>query len=79
MENNYSFKTTQTSLFKEKENLDIEFVYETDEATFFILEKDNEIYWLLEVFETGEIMVSDENGSVLEKSERFVNLLRLDI
>ena len=79
MENNYSFKTTQTSLFKEKENLDIEFVYETDEATFFILEKDNEIYWLLEVFETGEIMVSDENGSVLEKSERFLNLLRLDI
>ncbi len=79
METNYSFKTTQTTLFKEKENLNIEFVYETDEAAFFILEKDNEIYWLLEVFETGEIMVSDEDGSVLEKSERFVNLLRLDI
>lgn len=79
METNYSFKTTQTTLFKEREDLNIEFVYETDEAAFFILEKDNEIYWLLEVFETGEIMVSDEDGSVLEKSERFVNLLRLDI
>ncbi len=79
METNYSQKTTQTKLFKEKENLDLEFVYETCEAAFFGSEIEGEVYWFIEVFETGEIMISDEQGSVLEKSERFLNLLRLNL
>ncbi len=76
---NYSENTTKTKLFSEKEKLQLEFVYETSEAAFFGMEYDNEIYWLIEVFETGEIMVSDEQGSVLDKSDRFLNILRLDI
>jgi hypothetical protein len=79
LETNFSQKTTQTKLFKEKESLGLEFVYETNEAAFFGSEIEGEIYWLIEVFETGEIMVSDEQGSVLEKSERFLNLLRLKL
>ncbi len=76
---NYSENTTKTKLFSEREKLQLEFVYETSEAAFFGMKYDNEIYWLIEVFETGEIMVSDEQGSVLDKSDRFLNILRLDI
>lgn len=76
---NYTEKTAKTKLFSEREKLQLEFVYETSEAAFFVMEYDNEIYWLIEVFETGEIMVSDEQGSVLDKSDRFLNILRLDI
>ena len=76
---NYSYKTSNTQLFKEKERLNLEFVYETSEAAFFGLEQDGDLYWLIEVFESGEIMVSDEHGSVFEKSERFLNLLRLKV
>ena len=79
LETNYSYKTSNTRLFKEKERLNIEFVYETNEAAFFGLEKEDSFYWLIEVFDTGEIMVSDEHGSVFEKSERFLNLLFLNI
>jgi hypothetical protein len=34
---------------------------------------------LIEVFETGEIMITDENGGVFEKSERILNLFRLNL
>jgi hypothetical protein len=34
---------------------------------------------LIEVFETGEIMVTSEDGEVFEKSERLLNLFRLKI
>lgn len=76
---NLSYKATKTKLFKEKDRLKLEFVYETDEAAFFGLEYESEFYWLIEVFNTGEIMVSDEEGSVFDKSDRFLNLLRLKI
>lgn len=76
---NLSYKATKTKLFKEKDKLKLEFIYETDEAAFFVLEYENRIYWLIEVFRTGEIMVSDEEGSVFDKSDRFLNLLRLKI
>ena len=76
---NYSENTTKTKLYKEIDSLELEFVYETNEAVFFAAEKDGLIYWLIEVFETGEIMVTDENGGVFEKSERILNLFRLDL
>lgn len=79
METNYSYRTTQTKIFKEKELIDADFVYETDDAAFFIIEFDNKIYWLLEVFEDGEIMVTDEQGGVLENGLRILNLLRLKV
>ena len=76
---NYSENTIRTKLYKEIDTLELEFVYETNEAVFFAVEKDGLIYWLIEVFETGEIMVTDENGGVFEKSERILNLFRLDL
>lgn len=76
---NYSENTTKTKLYKEIDTLELEFVYETNEAVFFGTEKDGLIYWLIEVFETGEIMITDENGGVFEKSERILNLFRLNL
>jgi hypothetical protein len=76
---NYSVDTIRTKLYKEIDTLELEFVYETNEAVFFGTEKDGLIYWLIEVFETGEIMVTDENGVVFEKSERILNLFRLNL
>ena len=76
---NYSENIIKTKLYKEIDALELEFVYETNEAVFFGTEKDGLIYWLIEVFETGEIMVTDENGGVFEKSERILNLFRLKI
>ncbi len=79
MVSNYSENTIRTKLYKEIDTLELEFVYETNEAVFFGTEKDGLIYWLIEVFETGEIMVTDENGGVFEKSERILNLFRLNL
>lgn len=79
MVNNSSYKTSKTRLFKEKDRLNLEFIYETQDDVFFAIEYDNEIYWLIENFKTGEIVVSDENGSIFEKGQRFLNILRLDI
>ena len=76
---NYSENTTKTKLYKEIDSLELEFVYETNEAVFFAVEKDSLIYWLIEVFETGEIMVTSEDGEVFEKSERLLNLFRLNL
>lgn len=76
---NYSENTTKTKLYKEIDTLELEFVYETNEAVFFAAEKEGLIYWLIEVFETGEIMVTSEDGEVFEKSERILNLFRLNL
>ncbi len=76
---NYSENTIRTKLYKEIDTLELEFVYETNEAVFFGTEKDGLIYWLIEVFETGEIMITDENGGVFEKSDRVLNLFRLNL
>jgi len=76
---NYSENIIKTKLYKEIDALELEFVYETNEAVFFGTEKDGLVYWLIEVFETGEIMITDENGGVFEKSERILNLFRLNL
>ncbi len=76
---NYSENTIRTKLYKEIDSLELEFVYETNEAVFFAVEKDGLIYWLIEVFETGEIMVTSEDGEVFEKSDRVLNLFRLNL
>jgi hypothetical protein len=74
-----SEKVSNTKLFKEAVELELEFVYETNEAAFFGTEKEGVIYWLIEVFENGEIMIASEDGKVFEKSERLFNLFRLKI
>lgn len=74
-----SEKASNTKLFKEAVELELEFVYETNDAVFFVTEKEELIYWLIEIFETGEIMIASEDGKVFEKSERLFNLFRLKI
>ena len=41
---NYSENTIRTKLYKELDTLELEFVYETNEAVFFAAEKDGLIY-----------------------------------
>jgi hypothetical protein len=77
--NNYSENVTKTKLYKEIDTLELEFIYETDESAFFGAEKDGKFYWLIESFETGEIMVTSEDAEIFEKSERILNLFRLNI
>lgn len=81
--NRISLRATQTRLFKERDKLGISYCWETKESvTFEKCEEDEEVlpvYYLTEVFVTGEIMVSDDNGFVVDKTDRILNLFRLDI
>lgn len=77
-----SIRTTNTRLFKEKEILGISYCWETkDHVVFERCETDDLIndYYLMEVFNTGEIMVTDKNGVVIDKTDRILNLFRLNI
>jgi hypothetical protein len=80
---NISERVSQTRLFKERENLGIEFCWETEkEAVFSKPEDDLDIlgqYYLIENFKTGEISVTDISGCVLDKTDRILNLFRLGV
>jgi len=77
-----SYRSANTRLFKEKDILGISFCWETKEHVVFErCETDDLIndYYLYEVFNTGEIFVTDKDGVVLDKTDRILNLFRLDI
>lgn len=80
---NISYRVSNTKLFKERKDLGIDFCWETEkEAVFSRLEDDLDIlgeYYLLENFRTGQISVSDSKGIVLDKTDRILNLFRLNI
>ncbi len=79
---NISQRVSETKLFKDKDILGISFVYETsDTAVFERCETDDLIndYFLLEIFKTGQILVTDKDGVVLDKTDRILNLFRLNI
>lgn len=82
MINRISYRSVNTRLFKERDNLGITFCWETKEhAVFEKCETDELIndYYLYEVFNTGEIYVTDQSGVVLDKTDRILNLFRLNI
>lgn len=79
---NISHRVSETRLFRDKDKLGITFVYETNETAVFEKCETDEIlndYFIIEVFKTGEIIVTDENGVLLDKTDRILNLFRLNI
>jgi hypothetical protein len=80
---NISNRVSETKLFKEKESLGIEFCCETaTDAVFARPEDDYDFmgeYYLIESFSTGVISVTDANGSLLDKTDRILNLFRLGV
>ncbi len=80
---NISNRVSETKLFKERKSLGIEFCWETaTEAVFARPENNMDIlgeYYLIESFSTGVISVTDAKGSVLDKTDRILNLFRLGI
>ncbi len=80
---NISYRVSNTKLFKERKDLGIDFCWETEkEAVFARTETDLDLlgeYYLLENFKTGEISVTDEKGTILDKTGRILNLFRLNI
>lgn len=80
---NISYRVSETRLFKERDSLGIEFCWETaTEAYFCKTETELDIlgeYYLIEVFRTGEIYVTDNKGFVIDKTDRILNLFRLGV
>ena len=76
-------RITNTSLYKQKEELGIEYAWDTEKcAAFTKCETDDliEDYVICEYFGTGEIRIIDsENKEEVIKPERLLNLMRLGI
>lgn len=79
METNISYKVSNTKLYKESKELNLEFLYETNESVYFCLDDNGFCYYLVESFSNGEIMVLDEDSSVYCDTNRILNLLKLKI
>ena len=83
METNISYKVSNTKLFRElfreSKELKLEFLYETGEAAYFCLDDCGYVYYLIESFGDGKIMVLDEDNNFYSDSSRILNLLRLKI
>jgi hypothetical protein len=80
---NISYRVSETKLFKEREKLGIDFCWETaTDAIFSRSEDDTDIlgeYYLIESFSTGIISVTDYKGNIIDKTDRILNLFRLDV
>lgn len=76
-------RITNTSLYKQKEELGIEYAWNTEKyAAFTKCESDDliEDYVIYEYFGTGEIRIMDsENKEEVVKIDRVLNLMRLGI
>jgi hypothetical protein len=78
-----SERVAKTSLFRQKEELGISYVWETGEyAVFEKIESGDPIigeYLIYERFSDGSIKVTDSNGNLMDATERIMNLFRLGI
>ncbi len=76
-------RVVNTSLYKQKEELGIEYAWYTEQyAAFTKCETDDliEDYVIYEYFGTGEIRIMDsENKEEVVKIDRVLNLMRLGI
>ena len=79
METNISYKVANTKLYKESKELKLEFLYETGESAYFCLDDNGYLYYLIEAFDSGKIMVLDEDSHIYHDGNRILNLLRLKI
>lgn len=76
---NLSYKASSTKLYKESKELKLEFLYETGDCAYFCLDDSGLLYYLVESFDNGKIMVLDEDSQVYSDNNRILNLLRLKI
>lgn len=78
-----SERAAKTSLFRQKEDLGISYVWETGEyAVFEKIETGDPIiaeYLITERFSDGRIEVTDDKGNILDATGRIMNLFRLGI
>ena len=79
METNISYKVANTKIYRESKELKLEFLYETGDDAYFCLDDNGFVYYLVETFTNGKIMVLDENSHVYYDSNRILKLLRLKI
>jgi hypothetical protein len=79
LETNISYKVANTKIYRESKELKLEFLYETGDAAYFCLDDNGFVYYLVETFTNGKIMVLDENSHVYHDGNRILNLLRLKI
>jgi len=79
LETNISYKVANTKLYRESKELKLEFLYETGDAAYFCLDDGGYLYYLIETFTNGKIMVLDEDSHVYYDNNRILNLLRLKI
>jgi hypothetical protein len=77
-----SQRATNTTLFRQKEQLRISYVWETREHVVFEKCESDDIlndYFLIENFLTGVIEVTDADGNQFDKTDRMINLFLLNI
>lgn len=77
-----SQRAINTTLFKQKEQLGISYVWETREHVVFEKCENDDIlndYFLIENFSTGTIEITDADGNQFEKTDRMINLFLLNI
>ncbi len=78
-----SERALSTGLYRQREELGISYVWETGEyAVFEKLEQGDHIlteYLITERFSDGFVQVTDSKGTVLDATERTMNLFRLGI
>ena len=77
--NRISERVSKTRLFKEKDDLGISFCWETKDRVVFEKSESLNEYYLLEFFKTGEILVTDKSVVTIDKTDRILNLFRLNI
>jgi hypothetical protein len=77
-----SQRATNTTLFRQRKELGISYVWETKEHVVFEKCENDEIlndYFLIENFYTGIIEITDAEGNQFDKTDRMINLFLLNI
>ena len=75
---NISYKASISKLNKQREELGLDFLYETKDCVYFCLDNGDVTYYLSEEFTSGLITVSDEHNNNYS-GYRILNLLKLKI
>lgn len=75
---NISYKASISKLNKQREELGLDFLYETKDCVYFCFDNDDVTYYLSEEFTSGLITVSDEHNNIYS-GYRMLNLLKLKI
>ena len=76
---NASENVSKTRLYRERDILGIEFLYETKTIVCFYKEEGKTTYYFQENFDTKKIEILDDSGEFNDKPNRLLNLFKLKI